>query len=428
MRKIVVFRSHEFLEESFRVRSFAPAARGLDARTGGVRGTRVIGDRGFAAPLPPPLPLATAEVALTSPRRYAVPMEFEDEDAMRRFAHDRRDDVEAVFADCRIQAAPVCHDDPVGTFKGVARKLQVQKLHAAGLDGRGVRVAIVDTGICAARRGGMVRAITNVAKVGWHPDDPRYVGGTSAPDHGTMCAFDAQIAAPAAELLDYALLQSGASNWSAWLSDAVMAYADLLQRRRDDPRPLVVSNSWAMFDASEDEPIGSPGNYSANASHPFNRIVRTLVAAGVDVVFCAGNCGAPCPDPRCGADVGGGRSIHGANGHPDVITVAAVTTGLERLGYSSQGPAGLDAGKPDVAAFSQFRGSGVHAVDSGTSASCPVLAGVVAALRSGSPGLPPSAVKSALLRTARDLAAPGFDHDLGWGVVRPWLAAKQLGH
>src|SRR2546422_7003113 len=57
----------------------------------------------------------------------------------------------------------------------------------------------------------------------------------------------------------------------------------------------------SLFDRSNDAPIGSSENYSANPDHPFNQITGSLVAAGADVFFAAGNCGVPCPNARCGA-------------------------------------------------------------------------------------------------------------------------------
>src|SRR5207253_964325 len=96
------------------------------------------------------------------------------------------------------------------------------------------------------------------------------------------------------------------------------------------------------------------------------------------------NCGADCPDGRCGAgDTGLGASIHGANSHPDVVSVAAVSVTDRRLGDSSQGPGALYSRKPDLEGFSHFKGSGVYPADGGTSAASPVAAGVAAALRQG---------------------------------------------
>jgi hypothetical protein len=300
----------------------------------------------------------------------------------------------------------------VGDATGVARRLGVPALRRAGLTGRGVRVAVVDTGV----HGGTV-AVAG----GWSPV-PGYQPGTSAfqNSHGTMVAWDVRIAAPDASILDYALLRSTGGTWTAFLSDGVAAFADVLALLDREPGPLVVNNSWGMFDRSQDEPIGSPGNYSANPDHPFNQIVGTLVSAGADVLFAAGNCGAQCPDGRCGTgDIGPGASIHGANSHPDVITVAAVTVNDRRLGYSSQGPGGLYRRKPDLAAPSHFRGSGVWPADGGTSAASPVAAGVVAALRQrmGTQRHPPAVLKGVLQHSARDLGAGGWDFDSGYGAI-----------
>src|SRR5437867_3080000 len=197
-----------------------------------------------------------------------------------------------------------------------------------------------------------------------------------------MVAYDVRIAAPDARILDYALLKSQAGTWAAFLSDGIAAFADLIERVGAAPGRWVVNNSWGLFDRLNDAPIGSPENYSANPDHPFNQITGSLVAAGADVFFAAGNCGADCPDARCGAgDTGPGASIHGANSHPDVITVAAVAVTDRRLGYSSQGRGALYSRKPDLAGFSHFVGSRIYPADAGTSAASPVAAGVAAALR-----------------------------------------------
>lgn len=425
IRRMVVVRSHEWLAESFTRKSIEPARAPMEATFASVPGVQPTGQ--YAAPLPRPrvgLGIGGASGRVES-KPYVVPMHFDDEDAVARLKLDRRDEVLGVFSDPRIEAGPAdCAGKAHGTHRGVARKLRLERLHRNGLDGRGVRIAVVDTGVSATGGPKPVDGVT----YGWSPAEAAYVGGSAAPGHGTMCAWDAQLVAPGAELLDYALLQSEGTTFSAWLSDAVAAYADLLGQYMVTQRPLVVTNSWAVYDRSGDEPEGSPGNYSANPQHPFNELVRELVGAGVDVVFCAGNCGADCPDSRCGAgDVGPGRSIHGANALPDVLTVAGVTYHFDRAGYSSQGPAAMHPQKPDLAAYTQFRGSGVYPADNGTSAACPVAAGVVACLRSRLPRAAPVQIRAALQRTARDVNGGGFDHDIGFGVIRPVDAAEMLG-
>ncbi|MBI1941255.1 MAG: S8 family serine peptidase, partial [Acidobacteria bacterium] len=314
-----------------------------------------------------------------------------------------------------------CGRSAVGTYRDVARRLGVRALRKAKLTGKNVRVAVVDTGI----DGSQVPVVG-----GWSPN-PGYQPGTTPPDHGTMVGFDVRIAAPDARILDYALLQSTGQTWTAFLSDAIAAFANLIDLLQSEPGPLVVNNSWGMFDRSEDAAIGSPENYAVNPDHPFNQIVGSLVDTGADVCFAAGNCGAQCPDGPCGpADVGPGASIHGANSHPDVITVAAVTVTNRRLGYSSQGPGALYKRKPDVAGYSHFKGSGVYpAADEGTSAASPVVAGVAAALRQKLKpnNLPPASLKGVLQRTARDLQGDGWDYDLGYGVANAAAAVKALG-
>jgi subtilisin family serine protease len=385
----------------------------------GYHPVKVVGRLGVPAELPAAMGFNYGE-----PRplqAYCVRADFEDEEAMARMRHDRQADVVGIYADPQVMPfpTPYCGRPAAGTAGDVARKLGVAALRKAGLSGRKVRVAIVDTGIDGSQI---------PVDGGWAPD-PGYVPGSTGPDHGTMCAFDVRIAAPNARILDYALLRSAGNTWTAFLSDAVAAFADLMSRIAGEPGPLVVNNSWGMFDRSQDAPIGSPENYTANPDHPFNQIVGSLVAAGADVFFAAGNCGAPCPDDRCGAgDTGAGASIHGANSHPDVITVAAVTVTARRLGYSSQGPGALYRRKPDIAAYSHFKGSGVYEADSGTSAASPVAAGVAAALRQKllPRRYPPARLKGLLQRTARDLGGAGWDYDFGYGVVDAAAALRLL--
>jgi subtilisin family serine protease len=111
------------------------------------------------------------------------------------------------------------------------------------------------------------------------------------------------------------------------------------------------------------------------------------------------------------------------------VTVAAVTVTDRRLGYSSQGPGALYSRKPDLAGFSHFKGSGIFPSDGGTSAACPVAAGVAAALRQrlDTGRLAPAQLKGLLQRTARDLRGDGWDFDLGYGVIDAATALKALG-
>lgn len=358
-----------------------------------------------------------------------------DEDEMEAVA--RRPEVVGVFADVAIEPALICPGSPpLGSDADVERLLCVPRLRQLGADGRGVLVAIVDSGINLAylNSKGKNPGFDAARSWTWQDGTP----GEMPVGHGTMCAFDVCIAAPACTLIDVALLRSITPNptgFHGMLSDAVRAYshlADIMRapRRPGESRSLVVNNSWGMFNPSWDYPPDDARNYSHNPLHPFNVIVGTLEGLGADILFAAGNCGSNCPDFRCNGITAG--TIRGANGHPRVLSVAGVDTTSARVGYSSQGPGLLDRNKPDLCGFTHFSGSGVYAADGGTSAATPVVAGLVAAYRSsvpfqpGNPSVSPEAVRNLFRSTCRDLGTTGFDFDHGFGVVSGCAIADRL--
>ena len=344
-----------------------------------------------------------------------------------------------VYADVAVQPTLICPGDPpLGSDSDVERLLCVPKLRELGMDGTGILVAIVDTGI-------------NMEYLRAHGKNPNFdavrswvpraglTPGELPVDHGTMCAYDACIAAPNCTLLDIALLltrRTGGSIMEGFLSDAVLAYRHLIDimladRRPGECRSLVVNNSWGMFHPSWDFPVGHEGNYSDNANHPFNRIVGTLERAGADILFAAGNCGPDCPDGRCQGVTA--NAIYGANSHPQVLSIAGVDTTKNRVGYSSVGPGRLERQKPDLASYTHFRGSGVYPADGGTSAATPVAAGLVAAIRSRNPFDParpataPVAIRNLLIKTAEDRGLTGYDFEYGWGIVNGCRIAELEG-
>ena len=424
LRRIVLLRSRDWLQAGWVQRSFAAAGVGLTKQVQ-VKGLE------FSPSLPPirafgrsptylSKPLGRTNYALlgaawkrtTSP--YAVVGMFEDEEAVQRLKQDKKEEVIGVFADPRINACPggYCRTRPSGDFQDVIKGLGADKLRGPGITGKNVRIVVVDTGIDGTHAGPTGQPLQKNISSSFK-SLPGYNPGSAGADHGTMVAFDCLLAAPDAALCDYPLLQASGKSWQSFLSDALSAFANLMDLIQKEPGPLVVNNSWALYNRSGDAPVGSPENYSANPNHPFNQMVGSLVSAGADVLFAAGNCGEDCPDGLCGTnDVGPSQSIHGANSHPSVITVGAVTVGKQWLGYSSQGPGGLARQKPDLCAYSHFVGSGIFKADAGTSAACPVASGVVAALRQAWPKVTPEVVKGALEKSAE----PRSDLD---GVTAP---------
>lgn len=350
-------------------------------------------------------------------------------------------DVVGVFSDPFVEPCAICPKRPVGTDRDVAKELGVRALEQKGLTGRGVPVAIVDTGISMEylrdrrRNHKLDRRHSHVPR--WLDFKPGEFPPYEEMGHGTMCAYDVGIAAPKAALLDHAVLyaERGPTPRRATarlLSEAVKAYGKLLRMIRSVPesrRRLVVNNSWGRFSPDSDFPKGHSGNYSDNPSHSFNVIVASLERAGADILFAAGNCGPECPDGRCDY-ASGARTIVGANSHPKVLSVAGIDHKRRLIGYSSAGPGRLSPEKPDIAAYTEFKGSGVYPSDGGTSAACPVAAGVIAAIRTkySAKRVPPKQLRALITKTADDLGGQGFDYRFGWGAIDPaGLVAKLPG-
>lgn len=355
-------------------------------------------------------------------------------------------DGQPLFSDPVIAPFLTCGGSPaLGGVPQVAAGLKLSALHGRGLTGTNVAIAVMDTGINLAHLKGALGGMPRFdAGNSWRPPGSTIAPGTHPVDHGTMCAFDALIAAPDATLLDFPILAASAPGGSVsgrTLAGAVQAYAQLLTFwavafAGGGPRysALVVTNSWGIYHPSWDFPPGHRGRYVDNPNHPFTALVGLLARSGVDILFAAGNCGSGCADTRCRARTTG--AIMGANASQDVLTLAGCDTTDAWVGYSSQGPsiAKMFQQKPDVTAYTHFLGSGVYgatAPDTGTSAACPVAAGCVAALRTKitPASMPPSALFAQITATARPGpgTAPGWNTDYGFGIIDPDAAAAISG-
>ena len=320
-------------------------------------------------------------------------------------------------APCPIPPCDCSPLTPKGNMADVANYLGVDQIWAAGFRGTGIVVGVLDSGITAQGRpvkaGETSRRIPRV--IGGWPSD---WGTESAKwgDHGNMCATDVLGMAPDAQLYDMRIAGSGGSPGT--ISRALQAFNWAINRHRTHGTPHVLTNSWGIYKESWDR------TYARNPNHPFTRKVVEAINEGILVLFAAGNCGATCASGKCGTDVGPGKSIWGANGHPQVMTVGAVNKNEQLIGYSSQGPAALDPNKPDFCSISHF--TGYNNSDNGTSAATPILAGVVALLKQAKASLNQSQCKSVLKATAKDIGPTGFDQHSGAGIVQALAAYRRL--
>lgn len=317
---------------------------------------------------------------------------------------------------CPISPCDCDFEIAKGTIADVAQYLGVNKIWNAGFKGDGIVIGIVDGGITAVGRTPKPGETAKIPRViGGFPSD----WGTTAADwdeHGNMTATDVLGMAPQAQIYDIRI--AGASTHEGTLSKALQGYQWAIQQHRTNGTPHVLSNSWGIYQKS-----WAP-SYAENPNHPFTRKVVEAINEGILVLFSAGNCGETCPDGRCGSDVGSGKSIWGANGHPQVMTVGAVNKNEKWIGYSSQGPAALDSNKPDFCSISHFKG--YFPSDGGTSAACPIAAGVVALLKQANPSLTQDEVKNVLKSTAKDIGSTGQDRNSGTGIIQAKVAFDQI--
>lgn len=319
------------------------------------------------------------------------------------------DGVHAVWSDPPIAPFEPWDCDP-GTARGTAADvvaaLGAGRVWQQGFDGAGIVLGVVDGGIDRQKYPAVID--------GWSPSPGATWGVEPAwAQHGNMCAFDCLVAAPKARLYDLAVGKAPGPV-GAVLSSALRAFDWALRRFRSDGTPQILVNSWGLRSQADDAfPEGDPSNYSHNPEHLLVRKAMELVDEGMLLVFAAGNCGAHCAG--CGHDTGPGRSIRGLNGHARVICVGAVNPLGIPIGYSSQGPATMAPEKPDVCGYSHFVGD--KACDSGTSAACPIVGGVLALLRQRDPELTQDRARELLIRTARPVHGPGHHPSTGFGVV-----------
>ncbi|MEM6347508.1 MAG: S8 family serine peptidase [Bacteroidota bacterium] len=187
-----------------------------------------------------------------------------------------------------------------------------------------------------------------------------------------------------------------------------------------DDMPDVINNSYGTpFD---DVSI-------AFCTGPYRQVLNVLEAAGIAVVFAAGN------DGTEGASTVSGQA-HINTDLVNSFSVGSVNALNYRSGFSSKGPSicggeGSLKKKPEVVA----PGAGIRAAlaggtgyfaQSGTSMSAPATAGALLLLKEAFPDLTGTQLKLALYFTARDLGPNGEDDSFGMGLIDVSAAYQYL--
>jgi bacillopeptidase F len=177
-----------------------------------------------------------------------------------------------------------------------------------------------------------------------------------------------------------------------------------------DDAPDLVNNSWGFKD--------NPGECLTE----FLPDIQVLIAAGIGVVFSAGNGG---PNDA--------TSVSPAN-YPESFAAGAVDQTRTITSFSARGPSACPGGIfPDVVAPGdtirtadltlQGTSPDPYATVTGTSFAAPHVAGAMALLRSARPDLSIAELEVLLAASAVDLGEPGPDNEYGNGLVDVAAAA-----
>jgi subtilisin family serine protease len=309
-----------------------------------------------------------------------------------------------------------------------------------GVDGQGIGVAIVDSGIAPHSALGQ-RVVANVSFVsgdsqvtdeyGHGTHVAGIIAGNPAPANGVAPDYAGGIA-PRSKIVNVRVLGADGSGYTSDVIDGI---------------EWVVANRALYNIRVINLSLGHPV-MEACSTDPLCQAVNQAVQAGIVVVVSAGNAGKS-PDGRT---ILGGISSPGNS--PYAITVGALNTWgtVDRsddtvAAFSSRGPTAYDrAVKPDLAAPGMkilslqadgaflpamypsihVAGSGNNAYMylSGTSMAAPIVSGGVALLLQGSPNLTPAQVKFALQNGATAMADGGL-MGAGAGSVNFW-ASRQI--
>jgi PKD repeat protein/subtilisin family serine protease len=292
-------------------------------------------------------------------------------------------------------SVPVVEADPTSLSSG----------GYSDIDGSGVTIVIIDTGIDGTHRtfpAGKIIAFKDYqgGRDDLDPTDGMTTYDSSQQPHGTMTASCAAGtgggtgyagSAPGAYLI---VIRVGGSAFD--ISQAVQW--SINNRNKDFNKdgipdgPDVISMSLGT----------SPSNYIDNQC-------LQAVSAGITFVTSAGNSGP------------GSSTMTSPARAKDILSIGAIHDNKNIWYYSSRGPGAGGITKPDVVA----PGAGVTVAypgnrwttTSGTSFSAPITAGVVALMLQIKPELTPAEIMTILHDTSEDRGPNGPDNSYGWGVV-----------
>ncbi|MGB8939783.1 MAG: S8 family serine peptidase [Streptomyces sp.] len=298
------------------------------------------------------------------------------------------DGIDKIWLDGRVDADMARSNEQIGT----------PKAWEAGLTGKGVKVAVLDTGVDSGHPGLKERVDATKS----------FIPGEEVADrngHGTHVT--STVGGSGAE--------SEGNKEKGVAPGATLSVGKVLSDEGSGSESQIIAGmEWAAKDVGAKVVSMSLGSQEASdGTDPMAAAVNTLSKdTGALFVIAAGNTGAP-------------SSIGSPGAADSALTIGAVDSADQAAYFTSQGPRhGDNALKPDLsapgvdilAARSQLvSGEGYYTEMSGTSMATPHVAGVAALLAEKHPDWSGARLKDALMSTSAQLDASAYE--LGSGRV-----------
>lgn len=304
-------------------------------------------------------------------------------------------------------------EDPVVDQQTQIRMLGLDKLHEAGFEGQGIRLAVIDGGFSNAD---ILPAFDSVRSriLGAYDftDDADDIYGSTG-DHGTSClsiiAGIREGYRGAAVGAEYVMIRSEEyETESPKEMDNLVAALELADSLGVNISSI--SLGYYSFDNTDWNYVYEQMNgLSSRAS----RAATIAARKGMLVCVAAGN---EADKPWHYIDIPADAD--------SILTVGAVDERGQVTGFSSRGPAADGRVKPEVCAM----GGATYVIrpdneirrGNGTSYATPVLAGMAASLWSALPELSAMQIRERIIRSASQYNTP--DSDYGYGIPDAWEA------
>lgn len=351
----------------------------------------------YAEAVPRSLPRG-AERGLTLDAIDGVALEADKDKAAAFWAEatKSRGPMRKLWLDAKVEA----------TLDRSTRQVNAPEAWAAGYDGKGTKVAVLDTGADAGHPDlkGRIGASKNFTDSEDASDRDGHGTHTTSTVGGSGAASDGKRkgVAPGAELLNGKVLNDYGYGETSW---------------------IIAGMQWAVDEGADvvSMSLGNPAR--TDCSDPMSQAAEALARKSENTLFviAAGNTGP------------GNNTVSSPGCAPSVLTVGAVDRDDSTASFSSRGPVyGSHTLKPEITApgvgisAASAGGRGVYAYRSmsGTSMATPHVAGAAAIVRQRHPDWSAQRIKAALVSSAES-RIPGDVRETGAGRLDVRAAMQQ---